>query len=64
MTTKQVYEIVKTECRDFDAIYEDYLITLVGTEGLQTLRENRLVEPCGVVYGRRLYALCDFEGEA
>lgn len=58
MTPNEVYEIVETECEGFDAIYEDYIIRLVGEEGLRILREDRLVESCGVVNGRQLYALC------
>lgn len=58
MTPNEIYEIVKAECEDFDAIYEDYIVRLVGQEGLTILRMHRLVESCGVVDGRQLYALC------
>ena len=59
MNADQVYEVVKEVFNDLDAIYEDYLIYLVGFEGFYILIENRLLETCGVVNGRQLYALCD-----
>lgn len=40
-----------------DAIYEDAIIDLVGEAGLAALREMRMVESCGSIYGRKLYAL-------
>ena len=61
MNADQVYKTVKDVCGDLDAIYEDYIIYLVGYEGLYVLRENRLVESCGVVNGRKLYALCELK---
>lgn len=59
MNVDQIYETVKEVFNDMDAIYEDYLIYLVGFEGFYILIENRLLETCGVVNGRQLYALCD-----
>ena len=56
---KHVYEIVKHEAKDMDAIYEDYICYLVGVAGLTELRSNDLLESCGVVNGRQLYALCN-----
>ena len=55
---KQVYEILKKETEDMDAIYKDYILHLVGYSGLDALLENRLLETCGVVNGRQLYVLC------
>ena len=60
MNAKQVYKTVKDVCGDLDAIYEDYIIYLVGYEGLYKLRDGKLVESCGVVNGRKLYALCEY----
>lgn len=40
-----------------DAIYEDTIIDICGREGLLSLRESRLIELCGVLEGRRLYAI-------
>lgn len=40
-----------------DAIYEDAIIDLVGEAGLIALREMQMVESCGSIYGRKLYAL-------
>lgn len=57
MNPDQVYKTVKDVCGDMDAIYEDYIIYLVGYEGLYVLRENELVESCGVIDGRKLYTL-------
>ena len=53
-----VYEIVEGELEGFDAIYEDYILNLVGSAGLNALRMHKYVETCGVVNGRQLYVLC------
>lgn len=54
-----VYEIVKNESRNFDAIYQSYILELVGVMGMQALLENKLIETCGTVDGRQLFVLCD-----
>ena len=59
MNADQVYNTVKDVCGNLDAIYEDYIIYLVGYEGLYILKDRKLVETCGVFNGRQLYALCD-----
>lgn len=53
-----VYEVIMRESEGMDALYEDYICSLVGLYGLNVLIENRLVESCGVINGRRLYTLC------
>ena len=58
-----IYEIVKNELEGFDAIYEDYIINIVGYAGLTELRSNKLIETCGVVNGRQLYAIVNKKGE-
>ena len=54
-----VYLMVMEEFADLDSIYEDALIHLVGVRGVEALKENKLLESCGVVNGRQLYTLCD-----
>ena len=54
-----VYLMAMEEFADLDAIYEDALIHLVGVRGVEALKENKLLESCGVVNGRQLYKLCD-----
>lgn len=53
-----VYNIIKFETDGFDAIYKDYIIELVGIFGFNALHQHKLLESCGVVNGRQLYALC------
>lgn len=48
---------LKAKYPQADAIYEDTIIDICGTEGLTALRESRLIELCGVLEGRRLYAI-------
>ena len=55
--TDYIYDAVKKECVQLDAIYEDYILELVGIAGLRTLKKEGLLEPCGVVNGRQLYVL-------
>lgn len=58
-------EIYAANCADLlhetypqaDAIYEDAIIDLVGEARLAALREMQMVESCGSIYGRKLYAL-------
>ena len=57
--TLTVYLMVMEEFSDLNAIYEDALIHLVGVRGVESLKENKLLESCGVVNGRQLYTLCD-----
>lgn len=53
------YQILKSNEKGLDAMYEDYIIHLIGVAGLTELRGNHLLEPCGIVLDRQLYALCD-----
>jgi hypothetical protein len=59
--TRRVYDIIKTESTGLDSIYKDFILCCVGTYGLNTLLDANLLEACGVVYGRKLYTLLDWE---
>lgn len=52
-----VRDIIKLETKNLDAVYEDYIVHMVGTVGLFALKDYGLVEACGMVGGRQLYAL-------
>jgi hypothetical protein len=54
-----VYDILKNESQNLDAIYQDYILELVGTTGMDALLKHKLIETCGVVNGRQLYVLCE-----
>lgn len=54
-----VYEILKADSQELDAVYEDYILQLVGEEGFKTLLQNNLLEACGVVSGRQLWAIVE-----
>lgn len=56
-----VYDIVRLDCEGMDSIYADYIKQMVGVYGLNALIEEKLVESCGVINGRRLYVLCEKE---
>lgn len=53
-----VYNIVKMDTEDMDAIYKDYILQMVGVYGFNALYGNDLIESCGVINGRQLFALC------
>ena len=53
----EIYARVRETYPKADAVYEDAIIALVGYEGLIALREMHLIETCGILYGRKLYAL-------
>ena len=59
MYVDDVYDIVRLDCEDMDAIYKDYIIQMVGVYGFNALLQHRLIESCGVVNGRQLYTLCE-----
>ena len=54
---KEIYAKERETYPKSDAVYEDAIIALVGRKGLIALRENHLIETCGVLEGRKLYAL-------
>lgn len=58
---EHVYQIVKKDAGDMDAIYEDYICHIVGVSGLFALKEAGLLEGCGIVNSRRLYVLVNKE---
>lgn len=51
------YRVMWCEFSDIDALYEDYIIHMIGMAGLNILRESTRLEGCGVVNGRQLYSL-------
>ena len=59
MYVKHVYKMLEDEFTKVDAIYEDYILTIVGLNGLLELKKHRLIEACGNIQGRQLYTLCD-----
>lgn len=54
---EQEYQVVKEEFKDFDAIYEDAIVDVVGRSGFILLQMHGYLETCGVVNGRQLYVL-------
>ena len=52
-----IHQIMLVEAETIDAVYEDYILKLVGSYGLKALLDCGLIEPCGSVDGRRLYSI-------
>ena len=52
------YRIIWAEFNGTDALYEDYIIHMIGIVGLNALKDNGLLESCGKINGRKLYSLC------
>lgn len=52
-----IYKIIEFESRDSDAIYEDRILEVIGFSGLNILKAKGLIKTCGVINGRKLYAL-------
>ena len=50
-----VFETLRADVQDLDAIYEDYIIHVVGEEGFNILREKKYLTTCGSIAGRNLY---------
>lgn len=53
----RLYKILEKE--QLDTMYEDYIIHMIGTSGLEMLKEAGMLETCGVTNGRKLYTLVD-----
>ena len=58
-TAGMLYAVIKGYSGGLDAIYEDFIESLIGSWGIELLLRKGLLEPCGVVNGRRLYALVE-----
>ena len=54
-----VYDILASKCEYMDAIYEVYILELVGSSGLDALLAAGYLEGCGVINGRQLYVLTE-----
>ena len=54
-----IYHLLEEKTEGVDAIYEDYILDLIGSHGFDSLKELRLIEGCGSIHGRNLYALCN-----
>ena len=54
-----IHDIARLDCSDLDAVYEDHLKNMFGVYGFNALLINKRIESCGVVNGRRLYAICE-----
>ena len=57
MRPEVLYSIVEAAGRGMDALYEDFIIHLVGEEGFQVLRTHKKLCTCGSINGRNLYTL-------
>lgn len=57
MKANEYMQQLKAAFPKADAIYEDTIIDICGREGLLFLMESRLIESCGIIEGRRLYAI-------
>lgn len=51
------YSLLREMYRQAEALYEDTIIDAVGTVGLYALRKERLIEGCGWIENRKLYAM-------
>ena len=59
MNVEHICNAIKEVFDTTKPIYEEYIIYLVGFEGLYCLIENGLVEVDSVINGRRSYILRD-----
>lgn len=55
------YDIVKEATEGVEDIYEEYIIKLVGQEGLELLLENDLLEDRGAYEGKQMYSICEWK---
>ena len=70
MAPRRAFAILKTESQakeilrdlkgmhpNMETLYEDVIVSAVGEEGLYALRSHHLIETCGMLEGRKLYAI-------
>lgn len=70
MAPRRAFAILKTEAQakeilrdlkgmhpNMETLYEDVIVSAVGEEGLYALRCHHLIETCGMLEGRKLYAI-------
>ncbi len=55
----KLYDVLKEETEGFDAIYENYIVDVIGRRGLQILFEKGMIQICGAYNGRRMYVLVE-----
>jgi hypothetical protein len=53
----RLYLLLKRACDGMDAVYEDYIIKVIGINGFNLLREKKFLLTCGSINGRNLYTL-------
>lgn len=59
MSSEKIYNFVNDICETMDYIYEDYLVRLIGENGLKQLRDEGLIEKTGTVDGKQTWKLIE-----
>lgn len=59
MSSEKIYNFVNDICETMDYIYEDYLVRLIGKNGLKQLRDEGLIEKTGTVDGKKTWKLIE-----
>ena len=54
---RETLEALKRKYPGMETLYEDTIVSLIGEEGLYILRTHHLIETCGNLEGRKLYAI-------
>lgn len=54
---KETLEALRRKYPNIETLYEDVIVSIIGEEGLYTLRTHHLIETCGNFEGRKLYAI-------
>lgn len=57
MNAEDLYKKLILAFPKADAIYEDSIVDIVGYDGLMLLRKEHMIESCGILEGRKLYAV-------
>lgn len=57
MNAEDLYKKLMLAFPKADAIYEDSIVDIVGYDGLMLLRKEHMIESCGILEGRKLYAV-------
>ena len=51
------YKLLRKHYPRADTLYEDVIVEICGQDGFETLKNHGFIEFCGILYGRRLYAI-------
>lgn len=54
---KELYNLIRQTYPKTETLYEYAIIAIIGVDGLNFLKEKSIIETCGMIEDRKLYAI-------